>query len=375
MRENYVYNIPEQNLEKFLAEIKKLNKKAKRILGYDFEPVIFGYDMVEERGMAYKVYNISFDAPSFKINGWEFVGSLDHSQEHGNILRTIPGKTVPVEYRDRGCVCDHCSVNRFRRNTFIVVNEQGEYKQVGSACLKDFLGQNPEKTAEAAEILGWAAHHASQAQNLPGTIDYRFINTREYLAHVAMAARQHGYVSSATAKEKGIPSSGAVAWSTIAREQVSEKDVEQADTAIKMVLQLAESGKQLSDYEHNLTVVAKAEYVEPRSLNYVASMIGMLLREQAKSAKAQNQSSQHLGAVGDKITAHATVTLVRRIDGAMGPVTLYGLRDDQGNEIRWFSTSDVDMEKDQRVQISGRIKKLDVYNGIQQTILTRCKLL
>ncbi len=42
-----------------------------------------------------KVYKIYIDTPAFKINGWNFVATIDHTHDIGNIVRRMPMETIP----------------------------------------------------------------------------------------------------------------------------------------------------------------------------------------------------------------------------------------------------------------------------------------
>jgi hypothetical protein len=80
---------------------------------------------------------------SFQINGFEFVGTVDYL-ENSTIINKNPLIEEPVPDRfttkDMQGVCEHCNINRFRKNIFIIREiETGEFKQVGKSCLKDFL--------------------------------------------------------------------------------------------------------------------------------------------------------------------------------------------------------------------------------------------
>ena len=96
-----------------------------------------GVGLKRERQMVRTV--ISGNAPSY--DGWTFLARADWS-EGGMVLFTAPG----IDGIDRSGItegsCDHCGINRYRKSTFIVRSDKGEQLQVGSTCLKDFLGWN-----------------------------------------------------------------------------------------------------------------------------------------------------------------------------------------------------------------------------------------
>jgi hypothetical protein len=93
-----------------------------------------------------------------KLNGWRFVGTLQSLKDDEgviiNILRNIPGETIPAKYRDAEQWCDQCKTRRFRIDTYIVMHDDGRTAQVGSDCLKDFTGHaSPDTIARFCEYL------------------------------------------------------------------------------------------------------------------------------------------------------------------------------------------------------------------------------
>ena len=205
-----IFSIPEANMSKFQAEIEKLSKKSIKLTGESIEPVVFGYSMLETSpGIEIRMYDVLLGGVAPKLNGWEFIAKIDHTHgELGNILRSLPGKTVPTKYRTTGCICEHCNVNRYRRDTFVLQNiETKEVRQVGSTCLKDFLGhEHPEALAKRAELLSYLNTMALGFASLPGEgIGQWYLNLETYLTYVAASVRDRGYfVSKTTSNETGM---------------------------------------------------------------------------------------------------------------------------------------------------------------------------
>ena len=89
--------------------------------------------------------------------------------------------------------------------------------------------------------------------------------------------------------------------------------------------------------------------------------------------------SQHVGKVGDKLSVVVTCACARTYENSYGRgyrtsyVTLYTFTDDAKNVYMWKSSSNHDLQKGDRLTISGTIKEHAEYKGIKQTVLTRCK--
>jgi hypothetical protein len=294
-----LFNIPAPNYPKFEAMIAKLSKRAERLIGLPIKPAVFAYHMVKHRGREIKVYEVLMNTPILKIEGWTFVACLDHSNETGTVIRTIPGAAdLPAKFH--GAVstnCDHCNHNRKRRDTYVVLNDEtGEYKQVGSTCLTEFFGQDPAKMAKAAEFLSFAREAAVASSDLDeleeedvakstAVHDLRWIEVDEYCAATACAVRKHGWVSGKTAFEQGITPTRKVAYTyfnTYAREEITDADRDLSQRALDWARGLRDSGRELDNYENNIAVIANAVVIEPRSCGLAASIVGVFAMKEER---------------------------------------------------------------------------------------------
>jgi hypothetical protein len=118
---------------------------------------------------------------------------------------------------------------------------------------------------------------------------------------------------------------------------------------------------QISEAQHNALKKALAQFNERKA------------KEEAR--KEFLAQSAHQGIVGEKWTAKVKVAFTKDIHTHYGVTTLYGLEDEKGNQFRWFSSSRTTiLDKGEVVEIVGTVKKHDEYQGVKQTVLTRCKV-
>ena len=136
------------------SQIEKLNRRAFKL---DLEPITSVW------GKAFTDINDNFLIPcdltgplSVNFAGWSFIATLQHLTTGENIIRNISDEfVVPLEYRSSGSDCQHCMVNRYRKDTYVVRHDSGKYFQVGSTCIKDFLGGNsPDNIMKKANLIG-----------------------------------------------------------------------------------------------------------------------------------------------------------------------------------------------------------------------------
>ena len=392
-----IFYIPAENLSKFEAACAKLSKKAAKLGCEEIKPFIFGHEMKKlEDGLEHRVYEVLFTAEAPKINGWTFVARLDHSNDTGNVIRMVPNalENLPERFRTSAPLCEHCRMQRRRRDTFVLhCKETNEFKQVGSTCLVDFFGHDPIKMARMAELLGYAyeAGRAAEEYDPITGADLRWVNVEGFLNLTAAAIRQYGWVSGKAAYEAGYTKTSTrdVAHSFMRERMtsvVTDADRAIAQEALMWALSFAEKDDK-SDYEHNVLVVAEAEYIEHRSMGLAASIVGVYLRNrdqiaarkaEAEARKARGDAeaaSVYVGAVGDKLKGvAATVTGIHTFEGAFGLTTVAKFLTTDGNVLTWFATKGLDAKIGDRVTVGGTVKKHEEYRGVKQTLLTRCKV-
>jgi hypothetical protein len=385
MDEQTIFHIPDVNLKDFEANCAKLSKKAVKMGCSEIKPFIFGYEMKTlEDGFEHKVYEVLFTVETPKIEGWTFVARLDHANETGNIVRMVPNAgSIPEVYRNCAPKCDHCNINRRRRDTFVLRSEAGEYKQVGSSCLQQFFGIDPLKMARMAELLGYAYEAGRGAEEYTGGLNnHRWLNVEIFCKFAAESVRKHGWVSGKAAYED--PNLHATRDDAMnaycdmqSRGKVfAEEDIAVADAALEWAQSLRDKAT-LNDYENNILVIAEASYMELRSIGLAASIVGVYLmnksREAERLARAAGGINAHLGTVGERlrdIKVNVISDFVKETD--FGLMHIYKLKTAEGHMLTWFASKGVLQEGD-TVLLTGTVKKHDEYKGQKQTIMTRCK--
>lgn len=150
------FSIPEYRVPEFNKKVSKLNKKAGKLNNKSIIVNEIGTFEENTEGIIVKYFQFEVIGSIPKIAGWELVGAIDHHRKNDgtfeNITRTI--FHIPDDFRhtsDR--ICDHCGHHRRRKTTYILKNDKDEFKQVGSACLKDFLGVDPTNALKYCEFL------------------------------------------------------------------------------------------------------------------------------------------------------------------------------------------------------------------------------
>lgn len=107
------------------------------------------------------------------------------------------------------------------------------------------------------------------------------------------------------------------------------------------------------------------------------------IKEANQKAIASRSKSQHVGKVGDRIKIKATLTGFHSYKTQFGDMNIYTFTDIFNNVLVWKTSSYLDrivgdickpVQKGEMVELKATIKDHDEYQGIKQTVLTRCKV-
>lgn len=330
-----------------------------------------------------------------KLKGWTFIARIMHG-EGGNLIMGAPGEEVPAKYRTSPPACDHCRSNRNRKDTFVVRSDQGEYKQVGTNCLRDFLGTEDP----AAYVL-----YFSELKSLMDDIESDFyggggrasneIETLNFVTTTIAVIRKLGFVSKRSAEERG----GTTTSSDVSRyyfdgskdgkkfqEAIDEvRRPDDSDKAKKMIdwaRSLKDAGNDdMEQYMWNLSVASEKLTVDPKTAGLIASLPMAYDRANGTSSVASRPAvaappTPTLKA-GDKFEGVLTVEKVRSWENDYGVTTLHIMKDEAGQTYKWKASRE-SLDEGSKVRIKGTVKVVepDKYNGNIPTVeLTRCKVI
>ncbi len=333
-----------------------------------------------------------------KLAGWSLVAKIEFLEEE-RLISCVPGETCPEEYRTGPFDCDHCHTNRMRKETFILRHTNGDHKQVGRQCIKDFLGgKSPEQMLAEAEYIFRAGGEADDCERMAGGYVPETINITEYLCGVAICIRRLGWLSRGAANVDQA-STSSHAWDLVKPvihtdtdryqyEQWVEKnrlhcwdrDLLQAGDALEWAKKLPVEG--VADYLYNLGVACRLGYVTHKTQGLVASVITTHLRhlereEEIKQREDTKKSREWVGEIKKRqIFERLTITKMRYIETEWGTTTLVCFESEPGDLIKWFASNDLDdLEEGMVVDIKATPKKFDEYQDVKQTIVNRAVIL
>lgn len=398
-----VYRIPAANLPSLTDAVSRLARRAVRL---DLAPLALtesGEEHVQDTDddglpivRSYTYATIAGTTPI--LDGWTFLAVLEHT-DAGTIIRRVPTLDEAADdltaYRHADPLCEHCDTIRQRANTYLVRHTDGEIRQVGSSCVRDFTGhRSADAWARLCELiadlaqLGDDLERDDDAATASGA---SVVWTTLYLAYAAHDARENGWVSRSVARDHGKTATAdhaATAYRLTAGRNARDlpsklrplvpgpEDHETAERVIAWVRDDLATRDDLSDYEHNVVTVLAADAIPDRQLGIAASAITAEQRNRERVAERKAAAAEdrgHFGTIGERVEIGVTVESVRWTEGEWGSTTIYKLRTDDGYALTWFASRDTLGEAGSYV-IRATIAKHEEYRGVAETHVKRCAI-
>ena len=415
----------------YAGQIDEVNKRLER-MGKKAETygVSFSYSIGEEYPATVSVNSIDpvsstiysrekYTVPAVDIiiecdeliraNGWSVRAKIEHGDK-GNIVTGFENKPVDPAWYTAPASCDHCKTNRYRSVTFICEDEAGNIRQVGKSCLKEYTGINPATAAMWAEVrdaldkgLEWTSE---EWESRKGS---RMYEVTDVLAHACDAIRELGYrksdeqnstreiVTDRVVSGK-TPSEGALETAEKVREWLCSLDQIAKDEDAAWLAAVKESEENADEYgipapvkqtphtfgdlERNCIQLAMSGYAEVKHIGRLAYMPlahEKYLERQERARKREEErasiaaASGYVGEVGQKLTILAEkAKLVTSWDGYYGTTWLYSFTDASGNVFIWKSSRCIEVKDG--MKLKGSVKEHREYDGIKQTVMTRCSV-
>jgi hypothetical protein len=326
---------------------------------------------------------VTGDAP--RLAGWAFLAQLTWD-DGALITRCTPGFSGRIdEQAVRPGACEHCNVNRDRKDCYLLEHADGRRVQVGSTCVKDFLGLDFKPS--------WITYQDTLnviRDDFPpsSTWSARAVTV---LAYASAICAQTGWVSRDKAEETYCQSSGDVLRmilgggkdrrSVEARQTYRPGPGHDAEAAAVLAWCQHLDPATESEYLANLRRAAEGEHVSYRNIPLIGSAVGAYQRDRARLAAElaapDPAASQWFGKPGEKFAGLEVTCIDHRVIDGVYMSWKYTFAGEDGNRIEWWASNPQEgIEAGTRVVLSGTVnpkKAHDEYRGVKATRFTRCK--
>lgn len=418
-------NITIRNLFAFGTKIDKLNRRAKR-LGL---PEIT-YTVAAERQEDADIFEIEGGEPRkigtekiivhdlvlnnvepVKVNGWSFAAVLEPLGER-NLILPVFGTEIPERFLTSGCACEHCGKHRSRKNVFVIRNGD-EFKQVGRACLRDFVGSdNAETVANQFAFYGEIYYdldaYCRGEKDLWTGGGERCYDLEHILPIVVAHLNEFDFVSGERARNSRIQSTKEfIKLELTAPEKkikVTDADIAEANKIIEFFAAVPQDklvtrrllatytpdgefvGKEWksepNQYLWNIHTICAAGYFSEKALGIVCSIATAYdnqIKGEARqlAQEALRNSSRHDGKVGERIEITGTIIRTFSFDTEFG--TTHKIVLNAGglcyvvSEPKAFLDGKelACLEEGHTIKFKGTIKGFSEFNGVKQIDLLR----
>ena len=342
------YVFPAHKVDVAISRIEAANRRLERSGIEDRFTYDIDYDTGRTvEGAPYKRATLTLNRPSISYNGWKFMARVD-VLEGGTVLSTPEGVNSDDLPRPQAHTCDHCGTRRSRKRSYLLRNEEGEYKHIGHSCLDVFLGVSPSGLwALNKDIVGDLEEETFDDDSLKP--EDRLYSVKDILAaahQVTKGGEEH--YSAAKAREAGRYSTADVVEEMLKNPNAKVPPLSDADMAdIKEY-----AAKVTGGYGENLKAALGSEMVEHRQLALTASAVRAAYMvkkwdQEEKHNRSKSRTVEELAQsypVGSKLGGfNATVVSSRTFEGYgyNGPTMLTALvlENEDGDQFTWMTGS------------------------------------
>lgn len=401
------YEIADCNLDDVKSAVAKMNRRCRKLgvpeiemsdSGMFSKSIETGKDRFGKPVMSDVIFHscvITGIAP--KVNGWQFIATVDHVTTEGNVVNVCPASVEQAEkigmdqFRLVDATCDHCGKLRSRNATYVLYNEQKqEVKRVGHSCLEMFVGSKDihsiAQYAEELHQLEQCIHEMDEDVEATG----QHIVLRNLLNWVACSIRLYGWVSKGKASEEGRVStvSNASIMEGELKAHTSTDAPNDDDTALaeKALTWIRSEETKLSiddlnEYMWNLRVICKDNIVSYKHTGFAASLIAAYQKNTQQKLEKKVVSQWLDVTVGQKVSLTLTLTRISNFSSDYGTTYILNFVDGSGNKVEWFASNPFDKDNKYVCQegetytVTGTVKKLsDGGKYGKSTLITRCKV-
>ena len=329
-------------------------------------------------------FDVTITGEPPRFAGWRLLAAIDKVGDSA-VLRYLPGveQNVPNDTVRPG-ECDHCHTRRPRTSVLLVEHDTtGERKQVGTSCLKDFLGWSTLPVLLTTDELRdqLAPNHGGRS----GDLDLSSVLTYSWAVIAA-----HGWTPSSAADQHRIATRDLVSTAIHARPgsakllaSIQPHLDEGRRMAPQIIDTLTAAFTEPTGYQANLSAILQAGQVEPRHLGLAVSAVSAYLRitqqQVARDERAGRATLDYAGEVGEKVTLTGTIAVLLHVDGFTWhpPSRRMIILDCETSVAKMITGASwaYDVKRGDQITIAGTIRKHEDWHGTPQTLIVRPKLI
>lgn len=322
-----------------------------------------------------------------RFAGWDLLAVIDDLHEPIRQVRGVPGREdlIPEDAWFTDDRCDHCGYNRRRHTVMLLAHEDGTQVQVGSTCIKDFLGGHSPETV--AWMTTWLPElRGSFADDEDGMPRYRPVEGFTPLGTLVATygiIQDHGWVSRGAARDDyrrtatadlvalalgPAPRDPELAAEHEALTSAIGRHAQAARVAVNDALVWLVNTPATNDYLRNLKALLVKSVWTAKDLGLACSIVPSARRaleeEARKAAEAERRAEVEAEPVPNDGARHTVTGRVLRTDvkaNDFGVRHVWTVEDDRGFRV-WGTIPtglDASPEVNDRVTFVARLERSD----------------
>ena len=381
--EKQLFEVPAIAMGELQFKLAKLSKKAKKAGTSDIKLIRVGRRTDEDGS---QIYIVAIEGEPVKYEGYTFLARLDHNVDpsgESNIVYSMPGEELTEDQRLLGANCEHCGWKRRRKDTFLMrKDDDGSFLQVGRTCLKDFFGHDPAELVRRAQYITRVIDEVRKAEHPAEAYlsNRRTVDLATFLGYTIVAIDAYGWVSGKEAfGDATKASSRDMACDAMFRwprpDPAERPSSEQMETAEKVIEYILTLDPKRTDFNFNITQLAKLEVIDYKATGIAAAMVFCynrhLEQEAAKASAPKDElvNSKYVGTEKERLTLDVTILSSRVQEGQFGYYNITRMLDAAGNLFVSFGQYSEDTGA--KVTVRGTVKRHQEFNNVKQTVLNR----
>lgn len=398
--EPLTYDFPERNLEEAKSAIEKANRRLEKAgvaerFSYNVEHYMAEKKDSRFNGLPSAEPRIKFtlSTPAISYDGYLFLAAVEQA-ETGFVVKQASNVNL-YGYSPDELTCDACGRAIKRQKTYLIENSEGKMLQVGSGCVKNYFGVQPEGL--------WALTYdpierARTSERWSTGVSDDAVPTEAVMAYaLAVSNGGENFVSRTTAQNYGMSATADDVKNAISTNDAkyAQEIQEQAEVFIKngeakrLIAKLKKTD-QSTDYGRNMATISNGEYTRWGHMAILVSGLSEIAKEKRAAAKAAEAAEWgtatpgYAANIGDSVAGKKLKVRKVHDKTEQDPYSYYGgevtksqviFRDEDNHEVIWWASKKIDVEPGQEITVkSGKVKAHKQFAGDDQTVLTRVKL-
>lgn len=392
------------NLSKFERKANDINvyfsykiaeTTSEKVVDFEDRPDIVR--MVEGRKVYFAIVRyIEVTHSKFKLGNWELIAKVEPapSGSESIILGIGEVEGIPSKYRTFSNSCEHCNREiESRMHVFLVKNNNGEFKQVGKTCLKDFTGHDALRSISALAYIRDLKNSKFDDKEFWGNSGPSVLCNETLVGIIHYAINKIGYMSKKAAQSRNVRSTADYVDSMffdIRYYDDYKAAMNEFESFPEKLSEVREwvSKQPFSEFNNNCRIMLDGFHVPSRYIPWISAVVGMMIESKSSN---QLKSNDHYGIIGKRYTEELTYISTKNFIGTDYRYrevvkAIHTFKTKSGELITWFTTNGIfklipGKTKDENEYIAMKegdkqifaftVKEHSNYKGIKQTIVSR----